>query len=151
DSPGREQRLQVDRVMDILGIAQGAQVADIGAGSGWFTVRAARRAGPSGTGDAGDIKPEGIHYIDERARKEALTNGKTILSKRQNPLLAAGAIDSVLLLKTYHEVADPMTLLKNLRPALKHGARLGIIDREGNGADHGIDRKVVVEEATKAG
>jgi predicted methyltransferase len=151
ESPGREQRLQIDRVMDMLGMVAGKGVADIGAGSGWFTVRAARRVGPSGTVYAVDINPEAIHYIDRRARKESLANVKTILSKAGDPLLPAAAVDSVLLLKTYHEVEDPIKLLENLRPALKPGARLGIIDREGNGTDHGVSRKVVVEEVAKAG
>ena len=137
--------------MDILGIVPGKSVADIGAGSGWFTVRAARRVGPAGTVYAVDINPEAIHYIDSRAQKESLANVKTILSKTDDPLLPANSLDSVLLLKTYHEVADPIKLLQNLRPSLKSGARLGIIDREGNGTDHGISRKVVVEEAAKAG
>ena len=151
ESQGREQRLQINRVMDILGVGPGKAVADIGAGSGWFTVRAARRVGPSGTVYAVDINPEAIHYIDARVHKESLANVKTILSKTDDPLLPAGAVDSVLLLKTYHEVADPIKLLDNLRPALKPGARLGIIDRDGNGTDHGISSKIVVEEAAKAG
>lgn len=151
DSPGREQRLQIDRVMDILGIVPGKAVADIGAGSGWFTVRAARRVGPRGIVYAVDINPEAIHYIDRRVRNESLANVRTILSKSDDPLLPTEAVDSVLLLKTYHEVADPIKLLENLRPALKRGACLGIIDRDGNGADHGISRKIVVEEAARAG
>ena len=60
-------------------------------------------------------------------------------------------MDAVLLLKTYHEIADPVTLLQHLRPALKPGARLGVIDKNGNGTDHGVSRKIVVEEAEKAG
>jgi len=66
-------------------------------------------------------------------------------------MLPQAAVDAVLLLKTYHEVADPVALLEHLRPALKSGARVGIIDREGNGTDHGIGRKIVVEEAARAG
>lgn len=151
DSPGREQRLQINRVMDILGIAPGKGVADIGAGSGWFTVRAARRVGPAGMVYAVDINPEAIHYIDERARRESLPNVKTILSKSDDPMLPKEAVDAVLLLKTYHEVADPIGLLEHLRPALKPGARLGIIDRDGNGTNHGVSRKVVVKEAAQAG
>src|SRR4029077_8855426 len=58
DSPGREDRLQINRVMDLLGIAPGKNVADVGAGSGWFTVRAARRVGAGGTVYAVDINPE---------------------------------------------------------------------------------------------
>jgi ubiquinone/menaquinone biosynthesis C-methylase UbiE len=151
ESPGREQKLHLDRVMDILEIAPGKAVADIGAGSGWFTVRAARRVGPSGTVYALDINPEALHYIEGRVQKESLSNVKTILSKPDDPLLPTQAVDAVLLLKTYHEIADPVTLLQRLRPALKPGAKLGIIDRNGNGTDHGVSRKIVVEEAEKAG
>ncbi len=151
DSPGREQRLHIDRVMDILGIAPGKSVADIGAGSGWFTVRAARRVGPSGTVYAVDINPEAIGYLDRRMQKESVRNVKTILSKPDNPMLPKEGIDAVLLLKTYHEVADPVALLEHLRPALRAGARVGIIDRNGNGTNHGVSREVVVNEAARAG
>jgi ubiquinone/menaquinone biosynthesis C-methylase UbiE len=137
--------------MDILGIAPGMGVADIGAGSGWFALRAARRVGPSGTVYAIDINPEAIRYIDNRVHRESLTNVKTILSKPDDPMLPKQAVDAVLLLKTYHEVADPIALLEHLRPALRPDARLGIIDRNGNGTDHGVARKTVVEEAMRAG
>jgi SAM-dependent methyltransferase len=151
DSPGREQRLHIDRVMDILGVAPGKSVADIGAGSGWFTVRAARRVGPSGTVYAVDINPEAIRYLDRRVQKESVPNVKTILSKPDDPMLPKAALDAVLLLKTYHEVADPVALLEHVRPALRAGARLGIIDRNGNGTNHGVSREVVVKEAARAG
>src|SRR5271165_4549880 len=98
DSPGREERLQINRVMDILGIGYGRAVADIGAGSGWFTVRAAKRVGDAGTVYAVDINPEAIRYIDSRVRKENLHNVKTILGKPDAPLLPA-KVDAVLLLK----------------------------------------------------
>jgi precorrin-6B methylase 2 len=137
--------------MDILGIAPGKGVADIGAGSGWFTMRAARRAGPTGTVYAVDINPEAIRYINRRVRREALSNVRTILSKSDDPLLPKESVDAVLLLKTYHEIADPISLLEHLRPALKHGARLGIIDRNGTGTNHGINREIVVQESAKAG
>jgi len=151
DAPGRDERLQINRVMDILGIAPGKSVADIGAGSGWFTVRAARRIGEGGVVYAVDINPEAIRYIGERAQKEQLQNVKTILSKAEDPLLPAGAVDAVLLLKTYHEVAQPVTLLRNLRAALRPGAKVGIIDRNGNGENHGVAREIVIREARQAG
>jgi ubiquinone/menaquinone biosynthesis C-methylase UbiE len=151
ESPERDKKLQIDRVMDMLGIVPGKGVADIGAGSGWFTVRAARRVGASGTVYAVDINPDAIRYIDGRMRKESLSNVKTILSKSDDPLLPAQSVDAVLLLKTYHEVADPVTLLQHLRAALKPGGRLGVIDKNGTGADHGVSSKIVVEEAEKAG
>jgi ubiquinone/menaquinone biosynthesis C-methylase UbiE len=151
DSPGRDERLQINRVMDILGITRGKIVADIGAGSGWFTVRAAKRVGDSGTVYAVDINPEAVRYIQRRAETAHLRNVKTILSKSDNALLPQNTVDSVLLLKTYHEVEKPIALLRNLRGSLKPGARVGVIDRNGNGGDHGVGQDVVVREAAEAG
>jgi SAM-dependent methyltransferase len=150
DSPGREDRLQIDRVMDILGITAGKAVADIGAGSGWFTVRAAKRVGDAGSVYAVDINPDAIRYIVSRIRKENLHNIKPILGKPDDPLLPA-KVDAVLLLKTYHEVAQPITLLRNLRPFLAAGAKVGVIDRNGNGENHGVAREIVIQEAKEAG
>jgi SAM-dependent methyltransferase len=150
DSPGRDERLQINRVMDILGIGPGKTIADIGAGSGWFTVRAAKRVGDTGTVYAVDINPEAIRYISSRIRKENLRNVKPILGKPDNPLLP-GTVDAVLLLKTYHEVAQPITLLRNLRASLAPGAKVGVIDRNGDGENHGVARDVVIQEAREAG
>src|ERR1700746_3391865 len=151
DSPGRDERLQINRVMDILAVTPGKNVADIGAGSGWVTIRAAHRVADRGTVYAVDINPAAVRYIGDRVAKEQLHNVHTILSEPDNPLLAPNSIDSVLLLKTYHEVSHPVTLLRNLRPALRAGARLGIIDRNGSGANHGVARDVVIREAKQAG
>jgi ubiquinone/menaquinone biosynthesis C-methylase UbiE len=147
----RDKKLQVERVMDILGIKDGTHVADIGAGSGWFSVRAAKRAGTTGIVYAVDINPEAIAYIDRRTRQNGIRNLRTILSEEDDPKLPPSSVDSVLLLKTYHEVAHPMLLLKNLRKSLRNGARIGVIDRNGKGDDHGVNRDVVIEEATQAG
>ena len=151
DSPGRDQKLHIDCVMDVLAISPGKSVADIGAGSGWFTMRAAQRVTNSGTVYAVDINPEAIDYIKARAAKEHLDSVKTILSQPDDPELPVNSVDSVLLLKTYHEVARPVVLLRNLRVALRPGARMGVIDRTGNGADHGVQKEVVIREAKQAG
>ena len=151
DSPGRDERLQINRVMDILGITAGKNVADIGAGSGWFTLRAAKRVTGSGTVYAVDINPKAIDYIESRAQKEQLHNIKTVLGRPDNPLLPPLGVDVVLLLKTYHEVSEPVMLLRNLRPSLTPEAKVGIIDRNGNGEDHGINRETVIREAEQAG
>ena len=151
ESPGRDERLQINRVMDLLGIEPGKSVADIGAGSGWFTVRAARRVTNSGTVYAVDINRDAILYIDKRAKKDQLQNIKTILSKPDDPQVPPHSVDAVLLLKTYHEVAHPVVLLRKLASSLKPGARIGIIDRNGDGANHGVNKDVVIREATEAG
>jgi SAM-dependent methyltransferase len=151
ESPGRDERLQINRVMDILEITPGKTVADIGAGSGWFTVRAARRVAETGIVYAVDINPEATRYIDARVTKENLHNVKTILSKSDDPQLPPAKVDAVLLLKTYHEVANPVALLRNLRPSLRPGAKVGIIDRNGNGENHGVGRDIIIKEAAEAG
>lgn len=151
DSPGRGERLQINRVMDILGITPGKSAADIGAGSGWFTVRAAKRVGVGGVVYAVDINPDAIEHISERAKTEQLANVKTILSKPDDPRLPANSVNAVLLLKTYHEVANPVELLRNLRPALRSDAKVGVIDRNGNGENHGVESDLVIREAKEAG
>ena len=151
EDPKRDEKLQVNRVMDILGIKEGANVADIGAGSGWFTVRAAQRVGANATVYAVDINREYLKYIDDRAAREKLPNIKTILGSEDDPLLPKESVDAVLLLKTYHEVAQPIRLLKRTREAMRAGALLGIIDRNGKGDDHGINKDVVIKEAERAG
>ena len=151
EDSNRERNLQIGRVMDILGIREGSTVADIGAGSGWFTVRAARRAGANGTVYAVEINREYLNHIERRARRENLPNIRTVLGREDDPSLPAASVDAVLILKTYHEFAEPVRVMRRLRPALREGARVGIIDRNGSGDDHGIDREVVVREMERAG
>ncbi|HKD78557.1 MAG TPA: methyltransferase domain-containing protein [Candidatus Angelobacter sp.] len=151
EAKDRDEKLQVQRVMDILGIKEGVNVADIGAGSGWFTVRAAKRVGTTGVIYAVDINPDAIAYIKRRIKQEGVNNVHPILSTEDDPKLSKNSIDSVLLLKTYHEVAHPVLLLENLRGSLRSGARIGIIDRNGKGDDHGVARDVVINEAAQAG
>jgi predicted methyltransferase len=151
DYPDRDKKLQIDRVMDLLGITAGKNVADIGAGSGWFTVRAARRVGPTGAVIAEDINPLAIESIGKRVGKENLSNVRTVLGHADDPQLPAGSVDAVLMLKVYHEIAHPVAFLQALKPALRAGAKVGIIDKNGNGANHGLDNDVVVKEMGEAG
>ena len=151
EDPERDEKLQINRVMDILRIRQGSNVADIGAGSGWFTVRAAKRVGASGVVYAVDINRDYLRHIDERKVEEKLMNIQTVLGKEDDPRLEPDSLDAVLVLKTYHEIAQPIPLLARLRQSMRSGALLGIIDKNGNGKDHGINREVVIREAAEAG
>ena len=151
ETKGRDERLQIQRVMDLLGIVPGSSVADIGAGSGWFTVRAAARVGAAGSVFAEDINPEAITYIRKRAETEKLPQVHAVLGSVDDPALPPASVDAMLIMKTYHEFAKPVELLRKLKLALKPGAKLGIIDRNGNGTDHGIMPDVVRREAAEAG
>ena len=151
EDPKRDEKLQPNRIMDILAIQEGSSVADVGAGSGWFTVRAARRVGNGGIVYAVDINRDYLDYIETRSKREGLANIRVILGKEDDPLLPAKSVDAVLLLKNYHEIAQPIRLLKRTREAMRTGALLGIIDRNGKGDDHGLDKEVVIKEVGRAG
>ncbi len=151
EDENRAKNLQIDRVMDILKISEGKSVADLGAGSGWFTVRAVKRVGEKGKVFAVEINQEYIDYINNRSKKENFSNIQTILGTEDNPKLPDNAVDAVLILKTYHEIGEPVKVLKYLKKSLKQDALLGIIDRNGKGDDHGIDKGKVIEEAKRAG
>ena len=151
EDENRAKNLSIDRVMDILKIADGKAVADIGAGSGWFTTRAAKRVGEKGKVFAVEINREYIDYINERAKRENYKNIQTVLGAEDNPNLPKNAVDAVLILKTYHEIAEPIKVLKNLSASLKKNALIGIIDKNGNGEDHGIAKETIVAEAKRAG
>ncbi len=153
DYPDRDGKLQIGRVMKLLGIGPGKRVADIGAGSGWFTVRAARKVGPTGTVFAEDINPAAMTFIDQRAAKEKLKNVQTVLGTTDDPKLPPESVDAVLILKTYHEFGRPVELMERVRRALRPGALVGIIDRNGNGSgqDHGVPMATVQREMHQAG
>lgn len=151
EDPQRAERLQIERVLDLLQIKAGANVADIGAGSGWFTVRAARRVGSAGTVYAVEINQDYLKHIAARAAEEKLPNIRTVLGREDDPLLPPASVDAVLLLKTYHEIAQPVRLLRSLRAALRTGALVGVIDRNGKGDDHGLDAPVLIKEFERAG
>ena len=151
EDPGRADRLQINRVMDILHLRPGSSVADIGAGGGWFSVRAAQRVGPTGSVIAEDINPKAVDAIRDRAAREHLPNIHPLLGTPDNPNLTPNSLDAALMLKVYHEIAHPQLVLANLRAALKPKARFGIIDRNGTGADHGLNEPILRAEVESAG
>jgi ubiquinone/menaquinone biosynthesis C-methylase UbiE len=151
EEPGRDKRLQIDRVMDLLHIKPGSTVADIGAGGGWFSVRAAKRVGPTGKVIAEEINARDIASIQERAQREHFPNIEPLLGTPDDPKLQPDSIDAALMLKVYHEIEHPQLVLNHLCTALKPGARFGIIDRNGTGADHGLNESILRAEVEKTG
>ncbi len=151
EDQNRAKNLQIERVMDILKIKEGKNVADIGAGSGWFTTLAAKRVGEKGKVFAVEINEEYITHIKNRAQKENFKNIETVLGTEDNPKLAKDSVDAVLILKTYHEIAEPIKVLRNIRASLRKDGLVGIIDKNGNGDDHGINKGKVIDELKRAG
>ena len=143
--------------MDAMGIAEASVVADIGAGSGWFTIRLARRVGPQGLVYAEDVQPEMITALTRRVQREGLTNVRAVRGQNSDPRLPPAVLDAVLVVDAYHEVEDRVTMLANLARALKPQGRIGVVDFKLNGtgpgpsAEERVSPDVVVKDAAKAG
>jgi ubiquinone/menaquinone biosynthesis C-methylase UbiE len=143
--------------MDALGIADGAVVADIGAGGGWFTIRLARRVGPNGRVYAEDIQPQMIESIQRRVEREGLKNVTLVRGTATDPRLPEGALDAVLIVETFSEMEDPVTLLENVAASLKPRGRIGIIEFKSDGFGPGppleerVPEKQVLDAAARAG
>ena len=157
DAPDRDLWQRPDQIMDAMGVADASVVGDIGAGSGWFTIRLARRVGPRGIVYAEDVQKEMINATLRRVGREGFNNVKAVLGSKNDPRLPASSLDAVLMVDAYHEVEDRVSMLANLAKALKPGGRLGIIDfrLDGTGPgpdpDERVSPDVVVNDATKAG
>jgi ubiquinone/menaquinone biosynthesis C-methylase UbiE len=132
-APDRDDWNKPDLIMDSLGIADGAIVADLGAGGGWFTIRLARRVGPNGLVYAQDIQPQMIEAINRRVQQEGLTNVRTLLGTPTDPRLPGG-LDAVLIVDAYREMDEPnkpqviQELLRSIDRALRPQGRIGIVD-----------------------
>jgi ubiquinone/menaquinone biosynthesis C-methylase UbiE len=126
--PDRDEWQKPDQIMDALGIADGAVVADIGAGAGWFTIRLARRVGPNGMVFAQDVQTQMLEAIRRRVAREGLRNVSTRLGADSTPNLPPRALDAILVVDVYPEVEDRVTLLRNLAASLKPGGRIGVVN-----------------------
>jgi predicted methyltransferase len=153
----RDEWQQPDRVMDELRISDGAEVADIGAGGGWFTIRLAYRVGPRGLVYAEDIQPEMIDSIQRRVAREGLSNVRTCLGTPADPRLPGG-LAAALMVDTYPQIGDPVSVLRNIRDSLAPNGRLGIVDFKLDGAGgpgpelgERISPEVVKSQAAAAG
>lgn len=157
EAPDRDEWQRSHQILDALGIADASVVADVGAGSGWFTVRLARRVGPNGLVYAQDVQPEMLAAITRRVQREGLVNVRPVLGRGSDPRLAAGALDAVLIVDVVHEIEDRVTLFRNLAAALKPLGRIGVVDFRGGGSGPGPDSpdrvaaEVIEDEARKAG
>jgi ubiquinone/menaquinone biosynthesis C-methylase UbiE len=158
EGPDRDAWQRPDQIMDALRIADGSVVADLGAGGGWFTVRLARRVGPNGRVYAEDIQHQMIESMKRRVDREGLKGRVvTVLGSPTNPALPQGVLDAALIVEAFHEMEDPVVLLRNLARSLKPGGRIGIVEftSEGGGPGPPMDQRVdpqrVINDAERAG
>jgi len=157
EGPDRDAWQKPDLIMDALGIGEGSVVADLGAGGGWFTVRLARRVGPNGTVFAQDVQSQMLEAIKRRVGREGLRNVEYVQGSSVDPRLPRGRLDAVLIVDSYHELANPIELLRNVSASLKSTGRIGIVEftLEGGGPGPPLSQRKsqesVIEEAEQAG
>jgi SAM-dependent methyltransferase len=127
----RSERLQEeepDLAISILKIPKGAAVADIGAGSGYMTIRLSDRVGPAGTVFATDVQPQMIEILRRRLEAKHITNVTLVQGAVDDPRLPTASVDLELMVDVYHELSEPQAMLRGLRAALKPGGRLVLLE-----------------------
>ena len=134
-----------------LGIKAGMTVGDIGAGSGYHTVRLSPIVGPAGRIIAEDVTRDYLVRLAERTQRLALSNIVFALGDPHDPRLPASSLDAAILVHMYHEVAQPYAFLYNLAPALKPGAPVAIVDLERPTSEHGTPLELLRCELAAVG
>ena len=156
ESPDRDEWQQPGKIMDVLGIGEASFVADLGAGSGWFTIRLANRVGPNGLVLAEDIQVPMIQAIRLRVDRLGLKNVIPVLGTASDPRLPK-PVDAVLIVDAYHEMEQPVPLLTNVASSLKPFGRVGIVNFKKDGGGPGpameerVDPETVIRDAKAAG
>jgi ubiquinone/menaquinone biosynthesis C-methylase UbiE len=124
----REKEEQPEAALDAIGIQPGMVVGDVGAGTGYISVKVARRVGPTGRVYAEEVQPEMLDHVRENSTDAHLSNIEPILGSETDPRLPAGKLDLILLIDVYHEFAQPQKMLQALRRSLKPDGRLVLLE-----------------------
>lgn len=127
ESPERLENMQPERVLDTLNIQKGESIADVGAGTGFFTFRLAGRVGDEGRVYAVEIEDKLLDYMRAKMEKNGVTNIIPIKSSAPDPNLPPECCDKILVFNTYYYLSDPITFMTNTRRGLKPGGMLAII------------------------
>ena len=138
-----------DMALDAIKLVQGSTVADVGAGSGYMTVKMAKRVGPGGKVYANDIQPEMLARLRQRLVREKITNVEMVLGTADDPKLPPAALDLILMVDVYHEFSEPQTMLQRMRDALKPDGRLVLLEyrKEDPAIPIRLEHKMSVAEA----
>jgi SAM-dependent methyltransferase len=149
ERPERESEENVEGALNAIGLKPGMTVAEVGAGTGYVSLRMARRVGPTGKVYANDLQPEMLRFLRANALRAGLTNIVTVQGSETDPKLPQGQIDLIILVDVYHEFSQPQRMLQGIRAALKPDGRL--VQLEYRQEDPAIpilpDHKMTVAEA----
>ncbi len=147
----RDRVNEAERVMDMADIHPGMTVADIGAGEGYYTVRLAARVGANGRVLAEDIVAGVRDQLAERVARERLETVSVRLGEPDDPKLPPASFDRVMMVHMYHEIAQPYAFLWRLRPALKPGGLVVVVDADRPTQNHGTPPALLQCEFAAAG
>lgn len=157
ERPERDEWQKPNEVIEALELKNGAVVADIGAGSGYFSRRFARAVAPDGKVYAVDVAQDILGYLKEQAEKQNIRNLETVVSREDDPTLPAASIDLAFFCDTTHHIAHRVDFYRKLSPALREHGRMAIIDyppdssHHPHDADQLVPRSQVISEAEAAG
>jgi ubiquinone/menaquinone biosynthesis C-methylase UbiE len=153
----RDSWQQPDRVIETLGLEPGDRVADLGSGSGYFTLRLARAVGPGGKVYAVDVDEGMNDHLRERVHEAGLDNVEVILGEYEDPLLPDGEIDLLLTVNTYHHIQERPSYFRNVQADLASDGRVAIVDFDGRKGwfvrlvVHSVPKQEMVGEMREAG
>ena len=160
DRPERDQDQKPAQVVDALELKPGMHVADLGAGSGYFTRRFVEAVGETGKVYVIDVEPKALKYVEESLiRMHRRFEAEFILARPDNPKIPLESVDLIFVCDTYHHLEDRADYFRNVKTSLKPGGRIALIDfyhdeRSGDPGfpkRHLVPREKVIEEMTTAG
>lgn len=158
ESPERDRTQKPDEVVAAMKLTAGDRIADIGAGTGYFTRRFARAVGEDGVVFAVDIEPKMLRYIAERAREERVRNIVPVLALADSPMLAPKSVDVIFICNTIHHIENRASYYELLKESLGSGGRLVIVDfrkdavlEEGPSPEMRLARDALARELASAG
>jgi ubiquinone/menaquinone biosynthesis C-methylase UbiE len=128
DREEREREEQPEKAIAQFNLKPGMMVGDVGAGTGYYSIRMARLVGPSGVVYANDIQPGMLEKLNERAAAAHVPNVVTVLGSEADPKLPTGKLDLVIMVDVYHELSRPQRMLQSIRESLKPGGRLVLLE-----------------------
>jgi SAM-dependent methyltransferase len=144
-----------DKIMDTIGITEGMNVGEVGAGGGRVAVRVAKRVGPSGKVYANDITESALEYMRQRCKKDKITNMEIVEGTLTDPRFPRATLDAVYLTNTFRHLDKPLEVLRNIAPSLKPSGKLAIIDmkryRQQAEGEAGSESNPVIRIAEQAG
>ena len=151
-SYNRDKSIQPGKVMDIIGVKKGMVIGIVGAGKGYFTFKMYKRVGNSGRIYANEIDKSNLDHIRGRCKREKINNILTILGEVEDPMFPKNKMDMVFMCYVFHDLEKPVELLRNIKPSLKSGATLVILDQDQSktGNAHFLTKTELIRKLKKA-